>query len=126
MKASEQFKTALENYLNDMAQRDSDFAPHLSKVSKTLENCINYIFGEVKKTGLCAFDNQEIFDMAIKYYTDDTISAPAPFSCKVVTNPPVVADLFSSATLDTPTTKQKTVVKQETKPTQKTLTLFDL
>ena len=126
MKASEQFKTALENYLNDMAQRDSVFAPHLSKASKNLEGCINYIFGEVKKTGLCAFDNQEIFDMAVKYYTDDTIGAPTPISCKVVVNAPVVADLFSSAPLDTPTTEQKTIVKQETKTAQKTLTLFDL
>ncbi|MNL45182.1 hypothetical protein D3C87_1678080 [compost metagenome] len=126
MKASEQFKTAIENYLNDTAQRDSSFAPNLSKASKNLESCINYIFDEVKKTGLCAFDNQEIFDMAVKYYTDDTIGAPAPINCKVVVNPPVVADLFSSATLETPIIEHKTALKQETKPTEKTLTLFDL
>jgi hypothetical protein len=126
MKASEQFKTAIENYLNDMAQRDSVFAPNLSKASKKIENCINYIFGEVKKTGLCAFDNQEIFDMAVKYYTDDSIGAPAPISCKVVTKEPLMADLFTSALLDTPITEQKTVLKQETKSAQKTLTLFDL
>ncbi|OXA78656.1 PcfK-like protein [Flavobacterium aquidurense] len=126
MKASEQFKTAIENYLSDLAQTDLVFAPNLSKVSKNIESCINYIFGEVKKTGLCAFDNQEIFDMAVKYYTDDTIVAPAPFSCKVVTNPPVVADLFSSAPLDTPITQSKTIVKQVTKHVEKTLTLFDL
>lgn len=126
MKPSEQFKTAIENYLNDTAQRDSSFAPNLRKTTKNLESCINYIFGEVKKTGLCAFDNQEIFDMAVKYYTDDSIDITAPISCKVVVNQPVKADLFSSAPLDTPTTEQKSIVKQETKPTEKTLTLFDL
>ena len=126
MKASEQFKTAIENYLNDTAQRDSSFAPNLSKASKNVESCINYIFGEVKKTGLYAFDNQEIFDMAVKYYTDDSIGTSAPLNCKVVVNQPAQVDLFSSAPLDTPTTEQKTIVKQVTKPEQKTLTLFDI
>jgi hypothetical protein len=126
MKASEQFKTAIENYLNDTAQRDSVFAPNLSKITKNLESCINYIFGEVKKTGLCVFDNQEIFDMAIKYYTDDTILSPAPISCKVVTKEPAIADLFTSDPLETPNNQPKTIEKQETKPEQKTLTLFDL
>lgn len=126
MKASEQFKTAIENYLNDMAQMDLVFAPNLNKASKNIESCINYIFGEVKKTGLCAFDNQEIFDMAVKYYTDDTILSPLPISCKVVINPPVVADLFTSAPMGSPITEKKTIVKLGAKPAQKTLTLFDL
>ncbi len=126
MKASEQFKTAVENYLNDLAQRDSSFAPNLRKTTKNLESCINYIFGEVKKTGLCAFDNQEIFDMAVKYYTDDTIHSPAPINCKVVVNQPAQADLFTQSQAIFETTTKKTEVVPTPKTVQQTLTLFDL
>jgi hypothetical protein len=126
MKASEQFKTVIENFLSETALNDTAFAPNLSKASKNIESCINYIFGEVKKTGLCAFDNQEIFDMAVKYYTDDTILPPAPVSCKAVVNQPLQADLFTPVPTAPQNTIQNTEVKHTPKPVQTTLTLFDL
>ncbi|KRD09139.1 hypothetical protein ASE21_14930 [Flavobacterium sp. Root901] len=126
MKASENFKTAIENYLNQTALADAVFAKDFSKESKNLESCLNYIFGEVKKTGLCAFDNQEIFDMAVKYYTDDSIGQPQPVNCRVALKEPAVADLFTSA----PKAVQNTAVAKTAvtapKPESKTLTLFDL
>lgn len=126
MKASENFKTAIENYLNQTAIADTDFAKDFAKESKNLENCCNYIFGEIKKTGLCAFDNQEIFDMAVKYYTDDSIGQPQSINCRVVAGQPAKADLFTSV-VEVP---QNTVVAKTAviapKPESKTLTLFDL
>jgi hypothetical protein len=126
MKASEQFKTVIENFLSETALGDTAFASNLSKASKNIESCINYILGEVKKTGLCAFDNQEIFDMAIKYYTDDTIAPPAPVSCKAVVNQPLQADLFTPVPTAPQNTIKNTEVKYNPKPVQTTLTLFDL
>lgn len=128
MKASEQFKSVMEKYLNETAQSDTVFAQNFTKASKNLESCFNYIFGEVKKTGLCAFDNQEIFDMAVKYYTDDSIGIPAPVSCKAVVSQPSMADLFTSAPVlsETPVQKTEMVVKTPKPAQQQTLTLFDL
>ncbi|MBF4485781.1 Cas9 inhibitor AcrIIA9 family protein [Flavobacterium sp. CSZ] len=128
MKATEQFKSVMEKYLNDTAQSDTVFAQNFSKSSKNLESCFNYIFGEVKKTGLCAFDNQEIFDMAVKYYTDDSIGIPAPVICKAVVSQPTTADLFTSAPIVSETHAQKTemAVKTSKPSAQQTLTLFDL
>ncbi|MFC0776857.1 PcfK-like family protein [Flavobacterium sp. HJSW_4] len=126
MKASENFKTAIENYLNQTALADAVFAKDFAKQSKNLESCCNYIFGEVKKTGLCAFDNQEIFDMAVKYYSDDSIGQPQPVNCKVVVKEPAVADLFTSA----PEAVQNTAVVKTAvtapKTESKNPTLFDL
>lgn len=129
MKASENFKNAIEGYLNNLAQGDTAFAPHYAKASKNLESCLDYIFGEVKKTGLCAFDNQEIFDMAIKYYTDDSIGTPAPIACRAVVQNPAVTDLFSQpaipAVKDDP--QPAPPLKKDVKPAVQTaLTLFDL
>jgi len=126
MKASDKFKTVIENYLSETAQSDTVFAKNFSKASKNLESCFNYIFGEVKKTGFCAFVDSEIFDMAVKYYTDDSIAQPEPVQCRVVVNQPEKADLFSSA-FEVP--QNSVVPKMQVaalKPTPKTLTLFDL
>lgn len=125
MKASDKFKTAIESYLSEKAQNDALFSADYKKENKNLESCFHYIFGEVKKIGECAFDNQEIFDMAVKYYTDDTIGTPAPVQCRVAVSTPAKPDLFSTA----PAVSQSTVPKiekvQPVKPVQ-TLTLFDL
>ena len=126
MKASDQFKTVIEKYLSETAFTDTAFATHFAKASKNLESCMSYIFSEVKKTGLCAFDNQEIFDMALRYYADDTIGKPAEIQCKVVVNQPAEADLFTPASEPYPIPEQKSIAKQEAKPVSKTLTLFDL
>ena len=65
--------------------------------------------------------------MALKYYNDDSIGAPAPINCKVVVNQPVKADLFSSTPEMTPqVARPETVVLHTAKPVQQTLTLFDL
>lgn len=126
MKASDKFKTVIENYLNETAQSDTVFAQNFSKASKNLESCFNYIFGEVKKTGFCAFDDSEIFGMAVKYYADDSIAQPEPVQCMVVVNQPEKADLFSSVS-EVP---QNIIVPKTEfpalKPASKTLTLFDL
>ncbi|WP_166925508.1 Cas9 inhibitor AcrIIA9 family protein [Flavobacterium poyangense] len=126
MKASDKFKTAIETYLSEKAQNDAVFSADYKKESKNLESCFHYIFGEVKKTGECAFDNQEIFDMAVKYYTDATIGTPAPVQCRVAVSPPAKPDLFSTATAVSETTVQKTQTVLPVKPVQKTLTLFDV
>jgi len=129
MKASENFKNAIGSYLENLAQGDTAFAPHYAKATKNLESCLNYIFGEVKKTGLCAFDNQEIFDMAIKYYTDDSIGTPTPVSCRAVVQTPAVNDLFTQPEI--PAVKAQTdtpppVMKDPRPAVQTALTLFDL
>ena len=128
MKPSDNFKTAIENYLSTTAKGDSAFAQNLAKETKNIESCCSYIFGEVKKTGLCAFDNQEIFDMAMKYYTDDSIGIPAPVACRAVVQSPAKTDLFSQPEIATLSSKSETIpqVKQQAKPVQTALTLFDL
>ncbi|WP_347053612.1 Cas9 inhibitor AcrIIA9 family protein [Flavobacterium olei] len=96
MKGSEKFKTRIEDFLKKKSQSDSVFAPMLEKALKNVENCLKYIISEVKKTGECTFDDSEIFDMAVTYYTDDTIGNIPEIKCRVTTNKSKEADLFSA------------------------------
>lgn len=126
MNASEKFKSVVENYLKETALNDSAFAPMFAKTSKNIEDCLKYIMSEVKKTGLCAFDDSEVFAMAVQYYNDDTIAKPVNTNCKVMVNQPVKADLFSAPFETAPIAEVKAPEKETPKPATTTLTLFDL
>lgn len=125
MKASAPFKTIIENYLREKALSDIAFASSLAKTSKNIESCINYIGSEVKKTRLCAFADEEIFAIAVKYYNDDSISTPPQTNLKAVVNQPVKADLFTPVPETPHSTMHKTAIVPTPKTIQTSLTLFD-
>jgi len=136
MKGSEKFKTRIEDFLKEKSMSDCAFAPLLEKASKNLDSCLKYIISEVKKTGECAFDDSEIFDMAVAYYTDDTIGNLPDIRCKVMTNQPKETDLFSTpAPIEENTVQnnpaasvpaEEIPLQQTKKEVQTALTLFEL
>ena len=87
MKGTEQFKEVIQNYLNNFALSDSVFTEKLKDKNKSIDNCIQYILNEVKKSGLNGFTDDEIFGMAIHYYDESEIDIGKPVTnVKVVTN----------------------------------------
>lgn len=136
MKGSEKFKTRIEDFLKEKSQSDCAFATMLEKASKNVDSCLKYIISEVKKTGECAFDDSEIFDMAVKYYTDDTIGNLPDIKCRITANQPKEADLFSAPApiAENPVQKNPAPaipakdipLQKTTNQAQTTLTLFDL
>lgn len=71
MKGSEAFKATIKAYLEQRATSDPLFAKSYSKPNKTLDECCNYIFAQVQKSGCCGFSDDEIYGMAIHYYDED-------------------------------------------------------
>lgn len=67
------FKETISAHLQEVAQNDKLFAETLKKPNKTIDGCINYIYSEVKKTKRCGWKDEEIFNMAIHYYDEDSI-----------------------------------------------------
>lgn len=136
MNGSDKFKERIEDFLNEKSLSDTAFAPMLLKTSKNVQDCLKYIIAEVRKTGFCAFDDSEIFDIAVKYYNDDTIGIPPEIKCRVTTEKPKETDLFSAPPPETETPAKEVPkaeihvpapdVKQTPKPAQTALTLFDL
>ena len=86
MKGSEKFKSTIQNYLNKRAEEDELFAATLKKENKNIDECINYIFQQVQKSGLNGFDDDEIFGMAVHYYDEDDIKDVKSSQCRVVVN----------------------------------------
>ncbi len=76
MKASNNAKKAVESHLQEVAAKDNLFAETLKKPSKNIEGCMNYIMSQAKKSGANMMTDEEVFQMAIHYFDEDSIKDP--------------------------------------------------
>ena len=86
-KENQSFKQVIQSYLEQRAKRDSLFATSFAKQNKNIDECCNYIIGEVKKCGgnaVCMSDD-EVFGLAVHYYDEDNIEVSKQSNYKVST-----------------------------------------
>ena len=86
MKPSPAFKQVIQDYLVARAKNDSLFAAAYLKPNKNIDDCITYILNTVSKSGCNGFADDEIYNMAVHYYDEDTIQVGQPVNCHVVVN----------------------------------------
>lgn len=124
MKGTEQFKEIIQKHLENFALEDVVFAEKLKNKSKNIDDCVQYILNEVKKSGINGFSDDEIFGMAIHYYDEEKIDIGKPIpKVQIVTNRSVDKPIKEL------TEKVKTVKKpKQTVSTKKTtqVSIFDL
>jgi len=85
------FKEAIANHLQELANNDKLFAKTFSKPYKNIDDCATYILNEVKKSQRNGFADEEIFNMAIHYYDEETVEIGKPITAKVVVNRSIAA-----------------------------------
>lgn len=68
----------VKDYLDDYARNDKQFAKKYQQSGKTIKGCFSYILKEARKMGSQVFcDDQEVFNWAIHYFDEDSISESA-------------------------------------------------
>ena len=73
MKGSEAFTKTIKSYLESRGSKDPLFARIITKPGKNIDDCVTYIFNTVQKSGCNGFHDDEIYSMAIHYFTEDNI-----------------------------------------------------
>ena len=86
MKSTETFKQTIMAHLQSRAATDPLFAKSFAKEAKNIDDCINYIFSKVQKSGCNGFTDDEIYSMAVHYYDEDDIKVGKPTEGRVVVN----------------------------------------
>ena len=67
-------KQAIKAYLDDRAKNDKLFAQNYAKKNKNIDECFDYIIGEVRKKGTQVYmTDAEVFGLAVHYYDEDDI-----------------------------------------------------
>jgi hypothetical protein len=86
MKATNKFQETILNHLKELADKDPLFAETFAKPNKNIADCEKYILNEVHKSGCNGFADEEIYQMAVHYYDEDTIDVGKSLNAKVVIN----------------------------------------
>lgn len=85
-KGTEQFKEAIKKYLDSIAEIDDAFAEKYAAEGKTLDGCVDYILGQVQKSGCNGFADDEIYGMAVHYYEEADLKVEKSSIGHVVVN----------------------------------------
>ena len=74
MNGTDHFKRTIQAYLDSRAAEDKLFAASYHKANKNIDECFDYIIGEVRKKGTQVYmTDAEVFGLAIHYYDEDDI-----------------------------------------------------
>lgn len=67
-------KDAIKAYLDERAKNDEQFAQSYTKANKNIDECFDYVIGEVRKRGNAVYmTDAEVFGLAVHYYDEDDI-----------------------------------------------------
>lgn len=74
MSNKNEVKAAIKAHLDALAQKDPLFAAAYAKPGKNMDECFDYILGEVRKEGMAVYkSDQEVYGMAVHYYEEDDL-----------------------------------------------------
>lgn len=114
METSNAFQKAIKNYLEERRKSDGNLAEAMLHENKNIQQCCQYILTKVKEKKVFAMTNEEVFEIAVKYYLTKEELKISNVNCKVV-----VTDLDSTAPLSI---KKNT----DSKTTTTQMSIFDL
>ena len=88
MKGTDHFKEIIKKYLDDKAQTDELFRAKYETTTRTIDDVVSYILGEVSASGCCGFSDDEIYGMAVHVIDEPAIEIGKgkPMYCGVVVN----------------------------------------
>ena len=86
MKGTEQFKQTIKTYLDKRAFEDMLFAKKYIESPHTIDDVVAYILNQVKESGCCGFNDDEIYGMAVHCIDEPDLEIGKPISCNVVVN----------------------------------------
>jgi len=89
-KSTDAFKNAIRKELDLRAFKNPMFEVKYKNPKKNIDDCIQYIFDTVQNSGCNGFEDNEVYGMAVHYYSEDDIDLETNSNTKVVVNHKVV------------------------------------
>lgn len=83
---NDHFKKAIQDYLEKTAEAEPMFADKYTNPKKSIDECINFIFGKVKDSGRKGFTDPEIYGLARHYYDEDDVKVGKSGNMRVIVN----------------------------------------
>lgn len=85
-RGTERFGAVIKAYLDKRAEEDELFRTKYEAVNRPIEDIVRYIIGEVQKSGVCGWTDDEVYSLAIHAAEEKELAIPDMKSCNVVIN----------------------------------------
>lgn len=85
-KCSVNMQDTIKAYLDKFAAENPEFAERYANPKKSIQECCDYIYTQVKLSGFGGFDDPEIYGLAVHYYDEDDLGKIEKLSPLVVVN----------------------------------------
>lgn len=120
-KGTENFTKVIKEYLDNYAAADEQFAAKYASPDKNIEDCIQFILGTVKESGVSGFTDDEVYGMALHYYDEENIEIKERFDkATVVVNHKVELEIAAARKQAIDQLAAEVKAKMQKKPTAKT------
>lgn len=86
MKATEHFKQTIKAYLDERAKNDELFAVSYAKKNKNMDDCVNFILNQVKRSKCMGLTDEEVYSLAVHFFDEDDIEIGNSIACNVIVN----------------------------------------
>lgn len=86
MKGTQHFKEIIKNFLDNRAKEDELFRAKYETTTRTIDDVVTFIIGEVQKSGCCGVTSDEVFSLALHAIDEPDLKIGKPIPCTVVVN----------------------------------------
>ena len=92
MKSNNAAIAAMQQMLQERCIAEPTFAIKMANPSKTMEGAVNYLCGQIQKSGLCCVDDSTVMNILVHYFDENEIEEGGKVNCNIVVSKPELSD----------------------------------
>ena len=93
MKSNNAAIAAMQQMLQERCIAEPTFAIKMANPSKSMEGAVNYLCGQIQKSGLCCVDDATVMNILVHYFDENEIEeGGTPINCNIVVSKPELSD----------------------------------
>ena len=92
MKSNNTAIAAMQQMLQERCIAEPTFAIKMANPSKSMEGAVNYLCGQIQKSGLCCVDDATVMNILVHYFDENEIEEGGMVNCNIVVSKPELSD----------------------------------
>ena len=92
MKSNNAAIAAMQQMLQERCIAEPTFAIKMANPSKSMEGAVNYLCGQIQKSGMCCVDEATVMNILVHYFDQPEIEEGGMVNCNIVVSKPELSD----------------------------------
>ena len=83
---------AMQQMLQERCIAEPAFAIKMANPSKSMDGAVNYLCGQIQKSGLCMVDDTTVMNILVHYFDENEIEEGGKVNCNIVVSKPELSE----------------------------------